>query len=299
MDINLEYYRVFYYVVKTGSFSQAAQELCISQPAVSQTIKQLESQLGGSLFLRLPRGIQLTREGEVLYSYVSQGYEYLMLAEKKVREMQNLETGEIRIGASDMTMEFYLLPHLERFHKKFPKVHIQVSNAPTPVTIQTLKSGKIDFGVISEPVEVGKGFKTVAVGELQDILVVGKDFFGGELLKPVIISPQELIHYPIIMLEEGTSTRKYVNWYFAEQGIRLKPELELATSDLIVKLAIKGMGIGCVMKGFAEPYLRSGELKEVPLSPSIPSRRMLIAFHEHLPLSAAGAKFLEMLKIKI
>ncbi len=299
MDVNLEYYRVFYYVVKTGSFSQAAQELCISQPAVSQTIKQLESQLGGSLFLRLPRGIQLTREGEVLYSYVSQGYEYLMLAEKKVREMQNLETGEIRIGASDMTMEFYLLPHLERFHKQFPKVHIQVSNAPTPVTIQTLRSGKIDFGVISEPIETGKGFKTVAVGELQDILVAGKDFFGGEFIEPANISPQELIRYPIIMLEEGTSTRKYVNWYFSEQGIRLKPELELATSNLIVKLAIRGMGIGCVMKGFAEPYLRSGELKEVPLSPSIPPRKMLIAIHEHLPLSAAGAKFLEMLEIEI
>lgn len=298
IDVNLEYYRVFYYVVKTGSFSQAAQELCISQPAVSQTIKQLERQLGGSLFLRLPRGIQLTREGEVLFSYVSQGYEYLMLAEKKVREMQNLETGEIRIGASDMTMEFYLLPHLERFHKQFPKVHIQVSNAPTPVTLQSLNAGKIDFGVVSEPVEPDKNLKTAAVGELQDIFVAGKDFFKGDLTD-LPVTPKKLIEYPIIMLEAGTSTRKYVNWYFAEQGITLQPELELATSGLIVNLAARGMGIGCVVKGFAEPLLKSGELLEIPLEPPIPPRRMLIAVQGNLPLSAAGEIFLKMLDIQI
>ena len=178
ININLDYYRVFYYVVKTGSFSQAAQELCISQPAVSQTIKQLEGQLGGSLFLRLPRGIQLTREGEVLYSYVSRGYEYLMLAEKKVREMKSLETGEVRIGASDMTMDFYLLPYLERFHKRYPQIRIQVSNAPTPVTLQTLNAGKIDFGVVSEPIEPNENLRTIPVGiPLQDIFVASRDFF--------------------------------------------------------------------------------------------------------------------------
>ena len=130
MNVNLESYRVFYYVAKTGSFSQAAQELCISQPAVSQSIKQLESQLGGSLFYRLPRGVQLTSEGEVLYSYIAQGYEYFMMAEKKFLEMQQLDAGEVRIGASDMTIQFYLLPYLEQFHQRYPKVKIQVSNAP-------------------------------------------------------------------------------------------------------------------------------------------------------------------------
>lgn len=298
MDINLEYYRVFYYVVKTGSFSRAAQELCISQPAVSQTIRQLEEQLGGNLFLRLPRGIQLTREGEVLYSYVSQGYGYLVLAEKKVREMQSLEAGEIRIGASDMTMEFYLLPYLEQFHKRYPKVHIQVSNAPTPVTLQTLDAGKIDFGIVSEPVESNGNLRTVPVGELQDIFVAGRDFFDTQLPVSGTLTPQQLTKYPVIMLEEGTSTRRYVDRYFKEQGTVLQPELELATSDLIVKLAARGMGIGCVVKGFAESCLKNGELREILLAPPIPPRRMLAAIHGRLPISAAGACFLEMLGIK-
>ncbi len=299
MDINLEYYRVFYYVVKTGSFSQAAQELCISQPAVSQTIRQLESQLGGSLFLRLPRGIQLTREGEILYSYISQGYEYIILAEKKVREMQSLEAGEIRIGASDMTIAFYLLPHLERFHKRYPKVHIQVSNAPTPVTLQTLNTGKIDFGVVSEPVEEARGLQTVPVGELQDIFVIGKDFFDTDIGISQTVTPEKLVTYPIIMLEGGTSTRRYIDEYFARQGVSFQPELELATSDLIVKLATRGMGIGCVVRGFAEPHLQTGELRELHLTPPIPFRRMLVAIHRRLPLSAAGASFLQMLGIHI
>ena len=193
ININLDYYRVFYYVVKTGSFSQAAQELCISQPAVSQTIKQLEGQLGGSLFLRLPRGIQLTREGEVLYSYVSRGYEYLMLAEKKVREMKSLETGEVRIGASDMTMDFYLLPYLERFHKRYPQIRIQVSNAPTPVTLQTLNAGKIDFGVVSEPIEPNENLRTIPVGiPLQDIFVASRDFFESHPSLSSVMTPQGL-----------------------------------------------------------------------------------------------------------
>ncbi len=300
ININLDYYRVFYYVVKTGSFSQAAQELCISQPAVSQTIKQLEGQLGGSLFLRLPRGIQLTREGEVLYSYVSRGYEYLMLAEKKVREMKSLETGEVRIGASDMTMDFYLLPYLERFHKRYPQIRIQVSNAPTPVTLQTLNAGKIDFGVVSEPIEPNENLRTIPVGiPLQDIFVASRDFFESHPSLSSVMTPQGLAEYPVIMLEERTSTRKYVNGFFAGQGAALHPELELATSDLIVKLSARGIGIGCVVRGFAEAYLESGELQQIALNPAIPSRRMLAVIHQNLPLSAAGTRFLQMMEIDV
>ena len=77
MDINLELYKVFYHVVKTGSISKASQELFISQPAVSQSIKHLESKLGGQLFFRTPKGINLTPEGEVLYKYIEQGYNML------------------------------------------------------------------------------------------------------------------------------------------------------------------------------------------------------------------------------
>ena len=149
MNIDLEYYKIFYYVGTFEGISAAAKKLCISQPAVSQAIKQLETQLETTLFIRMPKGVKLTSEGEVLFSYIKQGYEYMMLGEKKIREMLDLESGEIRIGASDMTLKYYLLPFLEKFHARYPKIKVAVTNAPTPETLQYLKSGKIDFGIIS------------------------------------------------------------------------------------------------------------------------------------------------------
>ena len=112
MTANLEYYKVFYHVAKTGSLTQAAKLLSVSQPAVSQSIKLLEEQLGTPLFTRVSRGMRLTPEGELLYAYVSKGYEQIEIGEQKLKQMRNLELGEVRIGASDMTLQFYLLPFL-------------------------------------------------------------------------------------------------------------------------------------------------------------------------------------------
>ena len=129
---NLEAYKVFYYVAKCGSVTKAAGELSISQPAVSQAVKQLENTLDVSLFHRAAKGVRLTGEGELLYSYVAKGYEQIELGVKKVHQMQNMELGEVRIGASDMTLQFYLLPYLETFHERYPNIKVMVSNAPTP-----------------------------------------------------------------------------------------------------------------------------------------------------------------------
>lgn len=104
MDINLEYYKIFYYVGKQKSITLAAEELAISQPAVSQAVRHLEEALGSPLFVRTSKGVRLTTEGEVLYSYIKRGYETIRLGEKKFLEMLDLEEGELCIGASDMTL---------------------------------------------------------------------------------------------------------------------------------------------------------------------------------------------------
>ena len=103
---NLEYYKVFYHAARAGSLTVAAGELHISQPAVSQSVKQLETALGVKLFARATRGVRLTMEGERLYGYVAKGYEQIALGEQKLRQMLNLELGEIHFGASDMTLLF-------------------------------------------------------------------------------------------------------------------------------------------------------------------------------------------------
>ena len=171
MTENLEYFKVFYYVARYGSVTRAAGELAISQPAVSQSLRQLEKSLGVTLFARVSRGVKLTGEGQLLYSYVEKGYEQIEQGVEKVRRMRNLELGEIHIGASDMTLRFYLLPFLEVFHDRYPDIKVTVANAPTPETLKLLKEGKIDFGVVSTPFEEDGDICAEPDREIEDVFV--------------------------------------------------------------------------------------------------------------------------------
>jgi len=293
MNVDLEYYRIFYYVAKAGSFTLAGEKLCISQPAVSQSIKLLETQLGSKLFIRVPKGVKLTPEGEVLFRYVQRGYEYILLGEEKFQKMLDLENGEIRIGASDMTLQFYLLPFLEKFHRRFPKIKVTVTNGPTPETLDYLYEGKIDFGIVSEPFEAKPEIKVNKVRELQDIFVAGKLF---EHLKGKVLSYQALEELPIICLENNTSTRKFIDEFLQTNQVILKPEFELAMSDIIVKFAARNMGIGCVVSDFANEALTEGELFELKFEHEIPKRNFCIITSNSNPISTAAKELLNMMQ---
>lgn len=292
MNINLEHYRIFYYVATCQSFTQAAMKLCISQPAVSQTIKLMEKSLGSRLFVRVPKGVKLTPEGEVLFQYIKKGYETIRLGETQFQKMLDLENGEIRIGASDMTLQFYLLPFLEQFHKKYPKIKVVVTNAPTPETIEYLKEGKIDFGVVSSPFQQNDGLTSRAVESIQDIFVANARY---EELRGKLQSYEILREYPLICLEKKTSTRAYMDAFLKTNGIVLEPEFELATSEIIVQFALRGLGIGHVVSNFAKKYLDSGELFEVEFDPPIPQRRMCIITNDFSPMSKAAERLLNMI----
>lgn len=295
MDINLELYRIFYHVVKAGSISKASQELFISQPAVSQAIKKLESRLGGQLFVRAPKGITLTPEGEVLFKYIEQGYNMIMLAESKFMEAINLDIGSIRIGANDMTLKYFLLPYLEEFHRLYPKVKIMVTNRPSPETVEFLKKGAIDFGVVSLPLPDDDSLEVFEAMEIQDCFVANERF--GHLAGREV-SIKELAEYPIIMLERNTSTRRYIDEYLSRYSVNLIPEFELATSDLIVEFACRGLGISCVVRNFAEEYIKKGALFEINLKEKIPPRHFGVIKLRNVPLTAAAKRFMELIQSK-
>ncbi len=292
MNVDLEYYRIFYYVAKAGSFTRAGEELCISQPAVSQSIKLLESSLGSKLFVRIPKGVKLTPEGEVLFSYVQRGYEYILLGEAKFQKMLDLENGEIRIGASDMTLQYYLLPYLEDFHERFPGIKVTVTNAPTPDTLDYLYGGKIDFGIVSEPFDVKMEIEVNRVRKIKDTFVAGNRF---QHLKGKILQYKELEELPIICLECNTSSRKYIDGFLKENDVVLQPEFELAMSDIIVKFAVRNLGIGCVVRDFAEDAIASGDLFELQFEQEIPDRHFCIITSSSNPISTAAMKLLHML----
>lgn len=296
MDINLEYYKIFYYVASYKSITIAAEKLSISQPAVSQAVKHLEKDLSCTLFVRTPKGVRMTKEGDMLFSYVQRGYETILSGEKKLLEMLNLEKGEICIGASDMTLQFYLLPYLEQFHEKYPKIRVTVTNAPTPETLKHLADGKIDFGIVSTPIEPHPHLKVTAVKEISDIFVAGKKF---EHLKGKQLSYQKLEQYPVMCLEGATSTRRYVEEFLATEGVALKPEFELATSDMLIQFAIRNLGIASVVSEFAAEQMKNGTLFALQFDREIPKRQFCIVADDRVPLSAAAAKLLDSLVCEV
>ena len=289
MSENLEYYKVFYYAARFGSLTMAGTELSISQPAVSQALKQLESALMVKLFVRSARGIRLTPEGEILYRHVKAGYEQILLGEKKLSSMLRLDYGELRIGASDMTLKFYLLPLLEAYHEKFPGIKVTVTNAPTPETLDLLRQGKIDFGAVSMPFQAGGELSVTPVKEIEDVFVAGRRFIQ---YKNHMLDLQELEKLPIISLEGKTSTRSYLDGFLGKNGIRLHPEFELANSDMIVQFDLQGLGVGTVVPDFAAEYLEHGRLFELRFNKIIPKRQICVVRNGRTPVSHAAEEFL-------
>lgn len=290
---NLEYYKIFYEVAKAGSITAAAAGLCISQPAVSQTIKQLEAGLGSPLFIRTQKGVRLTTEGEVLYSYLERGFEQITAGEEAFRSMIDLEQGEIRIGASDMTLQFYLLPYLEQFHVQYPKIKVRVTNGPTPETLKFLEEGRIDFGIVSSP-PAGDQISVRPVRKIEDCFIAGSRF---KRLQGRVLNYQELECLPVICLEQNTSTRTCADRYLKENGVVLQPEFELATSDMIVQFVRRSLGIGLVVKDFAKGYVDTGELFYLEFEHSMPEREICIVTKgKDAVMSKAARALLELLQ---
>lgn len=292
MDINLEYYKIFYYVTKHKSITQAAEALSISQPAVSQAVRNLEKALGCKLFVRMAKGVRLTSEGEVLFSFVEKGYESILAGERKLSEILDLEGGEICIGASDMTLQFYLLSYLEKFHEEYPDIKVTVTNAPTPETLGYLEDGRIDFGVVSTPVITKHGCIQIPVRKIRDIFVAGHKF---EYLKGKKLRYRDLSDLPVMCLEGDTSTRRYVAEFLEKEHVMLQPEFELATSDMLIQFAKRSLGIASVVEDFAKQAIEEGELFELQFDKEIPKREFCIVYNDKIPMSTAAGKLFQTL----
>lgn len=292
MNTSLEYYKVFYYVAEYKSLTHAAAALAISQPAVSQSMKLLEESLNTKLFLRTSRGVRLTPEGEILYEYVKSGYEQIAHGEQVLKKLLNLEAGELHIGASDMTLQYYLLPFLEKYHERYPAIKVKITNGPTPETMQKVLDGGVDIGLVSTPFERSEGISVTEVKEIEDVFIAGRKY---TQLKNHMTDFKELLDYPIISLEKNTSTRKYMDDLLAANQVILNPEFELATSDMIVQFALRNLGIGCVVRDFAKDYLESGKLFQLRFNKMIPKRQICVITNHKMPMSIAAKGLLELL----
>ena len=289
MDINFELYKIFYHTAKAASFSEAARKLFISQSAVSQAIGNLEDKIGSRLFIRKARSVRLTTEGEVLLKHVEQAYNFIKIAEDKISEMQNLGRGEIRIGVGDTNCRFFLIPYLKEFIKSYPKIKFKVINRTSPQIIEILKSGQIDFGLVTLPVS-DESIITSDFREVEDVFVASDKY---RQLKDKTVSISELSNYPLLLLQQDSSTRRNLDIAFKQLGVAVLPEIELESVELLVEFARIGLGIAHVLKESAEMLIQSHELFIVKTKEAFKCRRLGFALMKDMSLSQASSAFLK------
>ena len=292
MEVNLELYRIFDAVARIISFSGAAREMYISQPAVSQSVRQLEEALGTKLFVRGSKGISLTQEGQVLWGYISSALSLIKSGERRISKLNDLGAGELRIGANDTLTKVCLLPLVEKFHEKFPDVAISITNRTSGKTLKLLKEGKIDIGFVNMPLSA-EGVLFEECMPVHDVFIAGKKY---SELKDRVVSMSEIAAKPLIMLEQSSNSRHWVDRHFASGGIVLSPEIEMSAHDLLVDYSRIVRGVACVVREFLGDALESGELFEVELDQPVPRRGVGVCYLENISLSAAAKRFVEMAK---
>ncbi len=289
--IKLELYRVFQEVADQKSVSGAAKVLYISQSAVSQSIKQLEEQLGVRLFIRGTRGVTLTSEGHTLYEYVHNAISLIENGEDKIAQTKALELGELSIGASDTITSCFLLEYLDAFHSLYPHVRLRVLNGTSPEVVELLKAGRVDVAFANLPMD-GDSLVIQKCFDIQDVFVASAQY---EIDFDRTYTPAELAKFPLILLERKANTRHYVDSYFIHNGAPATPEIELGSHDLLLKLTKIGLGVSFVIREFARAYLDDGQIRELKVDPPVPKRGVGMCFLKNVTPSAACQKFLELI----
>lgn len=290
MAIKLELFRIFKTVGESKSISAAAKQLFISQSAVSQAIKQLEQQVSAPLFTRTKKGVSLTVQGKLLYEYASSAINLLSVAEEKMEQMKTLDFGELKIAASDTLSRYILLPKLELFNRLYPKIKLQIINRTSSESINLVKSGKVDLAFANLPID-DSGIDITEYCIVQDIFVAAKS---SAYNKPQF-TLDELCELPLILLEKKSNSRRYVESFFNQNGIKISPEIELGSHDLLLEFAQINLGVSCVIEQFSMQYINSGELVKLNVMPLPPERSIVIATLKGVTPTPASVKFLEMI----
>ncbi len=274
MDINLELYKIFFRVCKHRNITKASAELMISQPAVSKSLKTLEGQLGGNLFIRTPKGVKLTTAGEELYKYIEKALEYISVGETKFANILNMEIGKITIGSSSTLTQKIILKELYQFNKIYPNINIEIVTDATPILVKKLKEGLIDMCIINSEKNINnKDINSIKIKEINNCFAVGKKW---KELAEKEIDLEELIKYPIICQVLPSKARKVFNEFCEKNNVQLFPKMEFTSYTLVEKFTLNNFGIGFIAKEFIEEYIKKKELFVLNIKQKINSRNILL-----------------------
>ena len=289
MNVDLELYRVFYVVAKNRHMTKASEELHISQPAISQSIKTLEEQLGGPLFLRSNKGMELTEEGKMFYEYVKGALELINNAENEFTSFKDLSKGEIKIGCSTTLTKVFLLHALSEFHHDFPNISIDITNDLTANLINDLKLGKLDFVIFNESNVKENNLHLEKIGELKQGFIYNPNYFKDE-----IEDFSDLNKYPLILQKKESNSRKLLDHILLQHNVQLIPKMEVVSQELVTEFTNIGLGIGFSIIDLTKR--NNYNLKELKINNKLPNINIYLGTNKTVSLTFASKTFIDYLK---
>ena len=272
MNISYDYYRIFYYVAKYGSFTAAANKLLNNQPNITRAMKVLESELGCTLFIRTNKGVTLTREGEALFAHISLAFEHIQTGEEEISANKGLQKGIVSIGTTEISLRCFLLPILNEYRNKYPGISIKISNLSSSQALSALKAGIVDFAVVTTPIQKDSALHEVKVKDFREVAICGETLKGK--LGSAALGFKELTQYPIVSFEKGRSTHTFYTELFAKHGVNFSPDIEAATADQIIPIVKHNLGIGFIPEQFLDD--EPNGIYKLSLKDQIPARGICV-----------------------
>ena len=292
MKTNLELYKVFYVVAKNKNITQAANELMVSQPAVSKSIKVLERDLDTVLFNRNNDGVTLTNAGELLFDKIKRAMELIYSAEEDIDSLNNMEQGTINIGAGNTIMQRFLMPYIKQFHELYPNINVIVHTVVTEELFKRAQLGLVDIVFTHLPNTIPDNFELYKIKKLHDTFVVNKD----SEFKDKIITKKSLSNLPLVLLPFNASNRKNFNKFCASNNIIIHPLMEIGNDLIIEDCALNGLGVGLVVKEYVQSKLDSGELFELNTNFKIEEKDLVCCTPQTKMNNIIIKKFIDLLK---
>ncbi|RHR27631.1 LysR family transcriptional regulator [Clostridium sp. AF19-22AC] len=282
---NFSKYKIFLSVAENGSISKSANQLFISQPAISIAIKKLEDNLNTTLFIRKSKGVELTESGRILYDSVKRAFNILSDTENSLRFPES--TGQLRIASSNVLCKYFLIPYLKAFIYSYPNTDVSITCTSSAGACAMLNECSIDLALAAKPENIGDA-NYYSLGKIEYIFVCTPSYF-----VRLNCRNDEIFEYGnIMLLNKDNISRRHINAYCARNNIYPSHILEANEMDVLIEFAKMGIGISCVVKQFVMSELTSGILTEIKLSNPILPREIGFLYNRLKPFNDNIRKFI-------
>lgn len=283
---------VFLAIAHAQSFSRAAERIHLSQPTLSEHMKELEEELGVSLFIRHSRSVSLTEPGRVFEDYATRVVATLAAGRHAIAELDGLKRGSLVVGASTTPGTYVLPARIAKFREQYPGITVALRIANSRAVQERVRDGEVDLAVIGGHV-LGPSERCVAAGILDELeLIVPPD----HPVKAASLTPAKLGRERLLIREEGSATRQATERALREAGVTLRPAMELDHTETIKRAVMAGLGVAFVSRYAVEDEVRSGRLRVLAVQRMKIRRHFHVIYDERRPLSASARAFTAFLE---